>query len=204
LAGESLLVFVTLEYGLSRDYVPQNLIRIDQYLPTDVTLGYKTEVREAVIGPLVQMINEMLANGLQPEIISGYRSYSTQAIAWSKWLEKEPDRASIVSAPPGFSEHQLGTTIDFGSPELQTIVGDEDVEFHTYFYKTSESQWLAENAHKYGFTLSYPREAFDLTGFYYEPWHYRYVGVELATELKQNSISLTQYLIENRQAPCIP
>jgi D-alanyl-D-alanine carboxypeptidase len=148
------------------------------------------------------MIADMQRDGLSPEIISGYRSYSAQAIAWRKWLEREPDRASIISVPPGHSEHQLGTTIDFGSPELAAIVGDEDVEFHTYFYKTREGEWLETHAHEYGFTLSYPLEAFEITGFYYEPWHYRYIGVELASELKTMGISLTQYLLDIYPPPC--
>jgi D-alanyl-D-alanine carboxypeptidase len=98
----------------------------------------------------------------------------------------------------------LGTTIDFGSPELSEIIGQEDIEFHTYFYKTAEGMWLAENAHRFGFTLSYPREAFELTGFYYEPWHYRYVGVDLASLLKSQEITLTQYIFKNQPIPCVP
>ena len=161
-------------------------------------------MRRIVINPLVDMITDMQAAGLQPVVISGYRSYSAQAIARQKWLEKEPERANILSAPAGFSEHQLGTVVDFGSPELVEIVGQEDIEFHTWFYKTSEGQWLLENAHKYGFTLSYPFEAFDITGFFYEPWHYRYVGVDMATHLHEAGISLTQHQLESEPPPCIP
>ncbi|MCL4804090.1 MAG: M15 family metallopeptidase [Anaerolineae bacterium] len=199
-----LLNIVTLTYGLSRDYEPAGLVDLSGYLPGDVTLGYPTQLRRIVINPLVDMIAAMQAEGLKPMIISGYRSYSAQAIARQKWLEKEPERANILSAPPGFSEHQLGTVVDFGSPELPDIVGQEDIEFHTYFYKTSEGRWLLENAHKYGFTLSYPFEAFDITGFFYEPWHYRYVGVEMATLLHEKGISLTEYQLASEPPPCIP
>jgi len=149
------------------------------------------------------MVEDMQAAGLRLFIISGYRSYASQAIAWNKWLAREGDRGAIVSAPPGHSEHQLGTTVDFGSPELEEIVGEE-IEFHTYFFRTREGLWLAENAPKYGFTLSYPRQAFDLTGFYYEPWHYRYVGVELATHLHQTGSFLTEYQLLTQEPPCIP
>ncbi len=204
LPTDELLTVVTRDYGLSRNYAPSDLVPIANYFPISVTLGYPTEIRQITIDPLREMIADMLSAGLQPQIISGYRSYSAQAIAWRKWLENEPERASIVSAPPGYSEHQLGTTIDFGSPELAEIVDDQKVEFHTYFYKTKESQWLTDHAHEYGFTLSYPREAFELTGFFYEPWHYRYVGQELAMELKERNITLTQYLLETQPAPCIP
>lgn len=203
LPQDDLLTLITLEYGLNRDYKPSDLVPLADYFPTTITLGYPTEVRKIIVEPLANMITAMQADGLKPLIISGYRSYSSQLIAWEKWNEDYPDSASIVSAPPGHSEHQLGTTIDFGSPDLPEIVG-EDIEFHTYFYKTSEGVWLLDNAHKYGFTLSYSREAFDITGFYFEPWHYRYVGVELAEELYEENLVLAQYLLETQPVPCIP
>jgi D-alanyl-D-alanine carboxypeptidase len=199
-----LLTIVTLTYGLSRDYEPAGLVPLSGYLPSDVTLGYPTQLRHVVINPLVKMIADMQAAGLAPVIISGYRSYSAQAIARQKWAEAEPDRVNILSAPPGFSEHQLGTVVDFGSPELAEIVGQKDIEFHTYFYKTSEGAWLLENAHKYGFTLSYPFEATEITGFFYEPWHYRYVGVEMATFLHDAGVSLTEHQLAVEPPPCIP
>lgn len=200
----SLLTVVTLDYGLSRDYEPAGLVPISGYLPPEVTLGYPTELRRVAVGGLVDMITDMQAAGLKPSIISGYRSYSAQAIARQKWFELEPERAGILSAPPGYSEHQLGTVVDFGSPELAEIVGQEDIEFHTYFYKTSEGIWLLENAHKYGFTLSYPFEAFEITGFFYEPWHFRFVGVRMATFLHEEGISLTEYQLATEPPPCIP
>jgi zinc D-Ala-D-Ala carboxypeptidase len=201
---DHLLILITRQYGLSRDYEPADLAPLSDYLPRDVTLGYPTLIREAIAAPLQQMVEDMRASGLRPFIISGYRSYAAQHIAWSKWVNIEgEERANILSAPPGHSEHQLGTTVDFGSPELADIIGEE-MEFHTYFYRTSEGLWLAENAHKYGFTLSYPRQAFDLTGFYYEPWHFRYIGVELATHLHQTGSFLTEYQLLTQEAPCIP
>lgn len=202
--ADSLLTLVTLTYSLSRDYAPQDLVLLTDHLPVEVTLGYPTELRQVALEPLQQMMQAMLDEGLQPRILSGYRSFSAQSIAWAKWNREEPERAHILSAPPGHSEHQLGTTLDFGSSELADIVGIPDIQFHTYFYQTSEGDWLLRNAHNYGFTLSYPLEAFELTGFYYEPWHYRYVGVELATELYETEQSLTAYLLEREPEPCIP
>lgn len=202
--SDDLFTIVTQTYGLSRDYQPSDLVDLDDYFPVTITLGYPTQVRQIIVTSLVQMVADMQAAGLAPFIISGYRSYSAQAIAYQKWLTTYPDSVAIVSAPPGHSEHQLGTTIDFGSPELPEVVGQEDIEFHTYFYMTSEGQWLLEHAHEYGFTLSFPREAFELTGFYYEPWHYRYVGVEMATFLKEVNMSLTEYQLLNYPPPCIP
>jgi len=201
--SDDILTLVTSEYAISADYVPGDLVALSNYLSAQVTIGYDTKLRRIAVPSLVHMMAQMQREGLSPYIISGYRSFPAQAIAWQKWLEREPDRASIISVPPGKSEHQIGTTLDFGSPELASLVGD-DVEFHTYFYKTSEGEWLVNHAHEYGFTLSYPLEAFEITGFYYEPWHYRYIGLELATELKSQGMSLTQYLLENFQPPCDP
>ena len=201
---DDLLTVVTLTYGLSREYEPAGLVELSGYLPNVVTLGYPTQLRRIAVFPLVDMITAMTDAGLHPTIISGYRSYSAQAIAYQKWLEKEPERVGVLSAPPGYSEHQLGTVVDFGSPELPEIVGQEDIEFHTYFYKTSEGIWLLENAHKFGFTLSYPFEAMEITGFFYEPWHFRYVGVEMATNLHEKGISLTEHQLATEPPPCVP
>lgn len=201
---DDLFTIVTQTYGLSRDYAPQDLVLLTDYLPVDVTLGYPSELRQIAVGPLIQMIADMQNAGLQPWILSGYRSYAAQAISWDKWNREEPERAAILSARPGHSEHQLGTTLDFGSPELADIVGIPDIEFHTYFYQTSEGIWLTENAHRYGFTLSYPRGAQELTGFFYEPWHFRYVGEEMATFLYESETYLTEYQLINQPEPCLP
>lgn len=201
---DNLLTIVTQTYGLSRNFAPQDLVLLTDYLPYSVTLGYPTELRQIAVEPLIQMIADMQNDGLQPRILSGYRSYAAQAISWEKWNREEPERAAILSARPGHSEHQLGTTVDFGSPELAGIVGIPDTQFHTYFYQTSEGIWLAENAHRYGFTLSYPRGALEITGFYYEPWHFRYVGEEMATFLYESGLYLTEYQLLNQPEPCIP
>lgn len=204
LPQDNLFTLVTRTYGLSRDYTPTDLIPIADHFPVQITKGYPTQIRAIILPPLSQMITDMQAAGLQPFIISGFRSYYAQSIAYQKWLQKTPDTANLVSSPPGHSEHQLGTTIDFGSPELASIIGDPNMEFHTYFYKTSEGQWLIANAHRYGFTLSYPLDAYEITGFYYEPWHYRYIGIEMATLIHDLGISFTEYQLLNQPPPCIP
>jgi len=202
--ADDLLAVVTLKYGLNRDYAPKELIPLADALPMSVTMGYPSEIRRVAFEPLVQMVGDMQEEGLRPQILSAYRSYAAQAIAWNKWNDLYPERAAIISAPPGYSEHQLGTVVDFGSPELASIVGQEDIEFHTYFYKTSEGAWLAENAHNYGFTLSFTAEASDISGFYYEPWHYRYVGVETARFLREKGLTLTEHKLAALPEPCIP
>lgn len=202
--GPDLFTVISKEYGISKAYAPDDLVPLDEHLPYSVTVGYPNEVREAIMKPLVEMINDMLDEGLQPWILSGYRSYAAQAFSWEKWNRLYPETAAIVSAQPGHSEHQLGTVVDFGSPELPGVVGQPDIEFHTYFYKTSEGKWLAENAHKYGFTMSFTAEAFETTGFYYEPWHFRYVGVDMAELLREQNLTLTEYKLATEPPPCTP
>ena len=202
---DDLLVIVSQEFGLSRDYEPKDLVPIGPHFSRDITLGYPTMVREEVLDPLINMVNAMLDVGLDPYIISGYRSYATQAATYNKWLNLEPDRVDTLSAKPGHSEHQLGTTVDFGSYRLHEYIDesfDDDLQFHTYFFKTPEGDWLQNNAHRYGFTLSYPRSAQEVTGFYYEPWHFRYVGVGNATALLEGGTSLTEYLLNQDPEPC--
>ena len=194
--ADDLLTIVTRDFGLSREYEPRDLVPLYEHFGYRITLGYDTHVRSVLIEPLKALIEDMHSAELNPTIISGYRSYSEQVIAWEKWKKEVGERAARLSAPPGTSEHQLGTTVDFGSPSLNN-------EFHTMFYTTNEGKWLIENAHKYGFTLSYPRGAEEITKFFFEPWHYRYVGIELATELYDARISLTEYQLETMPPPCL-
>ena len=203
-SDDDLHVLVSETYAISRDYQPADLVPLADYFDRDVTLGFPGEIRAIIVEPLLALITDMRAVGLQPQILSGYRSYSAQAAAYSKWLRAEPERVGILSARPGHSEHQLGTTVDFGSPELAEIVGNPAIEFHTYFYLTNEGAWLATNAHRYGFTLSYSRDSFEDSGIYFEPWHFRYVGVALATLLYEQDLTLTQYLLQSEPPPCIP
>lgn len=202
-AGD-LLTVVTLSYGLSRDYEPDDLVALADYLPMHITMGYPSQLRQEAVEPLVELIAAMEKEELQPQILSAYRSHPAQAIAWAKWNRLYPEHARIISAPPGFSEHQLGTVVDFGSPELPGVVGQEDIEFHTLFYKTSEGAWLAENAHRFGYTLSFPADTLQLSGFYYEPWHFRYVGEEMAAQLYENETSLIAYQLDKHGEPCVP
>jgi len=204
-APDDLFVVITNTYGVDADYVPRGLVNLNKYLPGDVVYGDALRVRLLIVDPLVQMIKSMQATGLHPLILSGYRSYYAQSAARQTALQQYPNRADLVSALPGHSEHQLGLAVDFGSPELADIVGDPVILFHSDFAQTSEGQWLADHAHEYGFSLSYPLEAYTWTGIDYEPWHYRYVGIELATYLHATGGFLTEFVLQNQpDLPCIP
>ncbi|MDX1664115.1 MAG: M15 family metallopeptidase, partial [Candidatus Promineifilaceae bacterium] len=201
---DDLLVLVDRTYGLSPEYEPGDLVPLSDYFPSAVHIGYPTEVREVIIEPLQELIAAMQEEGLRPQVISGYRAYWTQNMARQKWTEQYPDHAHNLSLPPGHSEHQLGTTVDFGSPELAAMLGEDFIQFHPAFAQTPEGKWLLEHAHEYGFTLSYPYERREQTDVWYEPWHFRYVGVELASGLKEQNLTISEYLREERGTVCIP
>jgi LAS superfamily LD-carboxypeptidase LdcB len=188
-----LLTVVNKEVALPQDYVPDDL----EIVPLDSkNIQYRAiPLRKVAHQALLDMIDAMNQAGLQPVVASGYRDYSEQTLAYDKWLKLYPDRASDISALPGHSEHQLGTAVDFSSV-LMTQLYPQD--FNVSFAEQPEGQWLARQAAYYGFTLSYPQNSLATTGYAWEPWHYRYVGI-LALELQSRNITLTQYLQE-----CVP
>jgi LAS superfamily LD-carboxypeptidase LdcB len=99
----------------------------------------------------------------------------------------------------------LGTVVDFGSSGLHALTGNPAIKFSPLFAKTGEGLWLAAHSHEYGFTLTNPPEVQPWTGLTYEPWHYRYIGVALATYLYESGYFLTEYLFQVLTAlPCIP
>ena len=194
---DDLLIFVSQQYSLPQFYVPTDLALLTDYFDSSVVLDQELYVRQVVIDPLQRMMAEMNDVGLRPSIISAYRSYGEQSLAWGWWSSQYPGRVAIMSARAGNSEHQLGTTVDFGSPALDHL-------FHVDFANTAEGVWLANNAHRFGFTLSYPADSYATTGFKFEPWHFRYVGTSMATQLFNSGQILTDWQIENLPSPCIP
>jgi LAS superfamily LD-carboxypeptidase LdcB len=180
---------VNRDSGLPPDFEPADLET--PHLEFRNAYIVSIRVRQIVLEPLYQLLEAANAQGLQIIAASGYRSYEEQAVAYESWKKEFPDRADTISAKPGHSEHQLGTAIDFSASYMQEEYGQV---FHTDFYKKPEGWWLYENSYKYGFTLSYPAWAEQVTGYQWEPWHFRYVGVELATYLFEAKRTLKEYL----------
>jgi D-alanyl-D-alanine carboxypeptidase len=203
-AADDLLPVVTSRFGLSPDYVPPGLVKLGDYISYKVVNpGFL--FRAAAVDALVKLVQAMQADGLHPLILSSYRGYYDQVIVRQNWDKSDPNYAYLISAEPGHSEHQLGTVVDFGSPELPGLVGDPAVQFDPLFAQTSEGLWLADHAAEYGFTMTNPQGAYDWTGLIYEPWHYRYVGTDLATYLQASGNFLTRFLMQARPVlPCIP
>lgn len=130
-----------------------------------------------------KMRDDALKEGINLEIISGYRSYADQAYIYNNYvLSDSKSNADTYSARAGHSEHQTGLAADINS-------------LNTNFIYTKEGMWLNNNCHKYGFIIRYPEGKASVTGYMYEPWHIRYVGAPLASELYNNGnwISLEEY-----------
>ncbi|HAP79449.1 MAG TPA: D-alanyl-D-alanine carboxypeptidase [Ruminococcus sp.] len=165
------------ESGLT--YIQGILIANKTYgLPEDYNPGLDSETESAF-----NTLSEAAANeGLDIYLSSGFRSYETQARIYGSYVDSYgQESADTFSARPGYSEHQTGLAID-----VNTI--DDS------FAGTPEAEWLANHAHEYGFIIRYPKGKESITGYKYEPWHIRYLGVEKATEVYNSGLTLEEFL----------
>lgn len=174
------------------------LVNATHPLPADFTVetspvgNARFDSRAA--GSLQKLINDCNNEGNHLLICSGYRSVSLQTTLYKTEIRKAErkgssdaaEEAATVVAKPGTSEHNSGLAVDFGSKTNQLC--DET------FGKTPEGQWLMDNAYKYGFILRYPKGKEKFTGIIYEPWHYRYVGITAAKEIREKGVCLEEYL----------
>ncbi len=169
---EELLQKYSKVYFLSEHFVPSRLKVIDNdYLAA----GRKEQYFHADALPyLEEMLEDAKEDGVNLTIVSAYRSFETQAELKGAYLQSYGSGANTFSADQGYSEHQLGTALDFSTPDLAGTLGG--------FGDTKAYEWLKENAHKYGFILSYPEGN---SYYVYEPWHWRFVGEDLASDLKR-------------------
>jgi zinc D-Ala-D-Ala carboxypeptidase len=203
-APDDLWTVVTAAFGLDPHYIPPDLVRLGNYLPGSVTLP-DMQLRQGAAQALAKLVKAMRAEGLRPTVLSAYRSYADQVVSHNHWEVVDPANADLVSATPGHSEHQLGTVVDFGSPDMPALTGSTTDEFSPLFAGTPEGSWLTEHAFEYGFAMTNPPKAQAWTGLAYEPWHYRYVGVDLATYLHASGYFLTEYLFKvGPLLPCTP
>lgn len=162
-------------YFMNENYTPLHLITV----PTEYTYSAKRpEQFLSDASPyLINLLMSAKANGVTLYVKSGYRSFAEQKSLKSTYsVTYGAGTANTFSADQGYSEHQLGTTVDF----ITTGLGGSLTGFDT----TQSYTWLRANAHRFGFVLSYPKG----NAFYvYEPWHWRFVGIELATYLHDNN-----------------
>jgi zinc D-Ala-D-Ala carboxypeptidase len=160
-------------YHLPADYAPGDLVDTSA---AGVNGGYL--VRSLVIPDLQAMATAARANGTPIKLVSGYRSYAQQQSTFDYWVGVGGYQQALrTSARAGHSEHQLGTVIDV------TSEGGAAPWDYADWAATPAGAWMAANAWKHGFVMSYPPGAFDLSCYDYEPWHYRYVGRDLAARI---------------------
>ncbi len=159
---------------------------------------YKADKRAAE--PLAAFLEAAREAGHKPIVYSAYRTYAYQKNLYeqaiNKWLNSHPgstreDAAAGVTktAPTGTSEHCIGLAFDIYSWQAYNEFGKLSQSFEDY----ELCKWLMENAHKYGFILRYPKDKEDITMIDYEPWHFRYVGIEAATEIYEQGLCLEEY-----------
>jgi len=175
-------------FFLNENYVPLDLTNI----PTQYTFNQDKiyKIHSEVWPHLKDLLEDAEDEGLSLQIISAFRSFTEQAqLKGAYTVNYGAGSANQFSADQGYSEHQLGTTVDFTNPTVaDTFSG---------FSKSAEYAWLKENAYKYGFTLSYPENN---SSYQFEPWHWRFVGISLAKDLytdKKNFYDLTQREIDD-------
>lgn len=174
-------VLLNKHYYADGNYRGQNLIDVDkQYNLYNTSFKLSEECYEAFL----RMYNDAKEQGYAFKINSAYRSYETQIKIYQGWVNKDGVAlADTYSARAGFSEHQTGYAFDV-----------RDYPFTNDDYsKTKSFTWVSENAYKYGFIIRFPKDKEYITGYQYEPWHYRYCGTECATYIHDNDITFEEY-----------
>ena len=179
------MTLVNAENPMQEGYVPEL---------AEVENGYSVDAR--IAEDLNAMLAAARADGCQPQICSAYRSVEKQVQVFNDtvngWINQGSSfwdayqRTTQEVALPGTSEHGIGLAVD--------IVSNQYAELDAKQAETKEAQWLQEHCYEYGFILRYPPEKQSLTGIIYEPWHYRYVGREMAQKIKESGLTLEEYL----------
>jgi len=169
-------------YFLNENYSPLSVVKIDD----DFVYGEEEYFHEQAWPFLKDLLEDAEEDGVELKVVSGFRSFGTQAALKANYRVIYGSGANAFSADQGYSEHQLGTTIDFTTDAIGSTFSG--------FENSASYEWLLENAYRYGFVLSYP----DNNAYYqYEPWHWRFVGVDLARDLHRDEKSF--YDIDQRE-----
>ncbi|UAL49438.1 M15 family metallopeptidase [Sutcliffiella horikoshii] len=186
-------VMVNKFWSLPEGYRPADLIKPNVPFSFGDENSDRSKLRAEAAESLEVMFNVAKSEGIELYARSGFRSYETQeAIFKNEVATFGYEQAVLYVALPGTSEHQTGLAMDITAKS----VGLELVES---FEGTAEGKWLAENAHHYGFILRYPKGKTNITGYAFEPWHFRYVGVDIAEEIYAKGITLEEYMGDVRE-----
>lgn len=178
---ERFFIIADKQHLLSPDYAPKELTELDGKGIRTNKKGMKIE--SAAFENLLRMIKEGEKEGLDITVGSAYRDYAYQVNLYNYYISVYgKEETDTFSAPPGASQHQLGTAVDF-SP-----IDDS-------FYDSPEEKWIRANGYKYGFSLSFPKGMEDMTGYAWEPWHYRYVTANGAAFQKKYFSDIQHYML---------
>ncbi|WP_068778870.1 M15 family metallopeptidase [Paenibacillus sp. GM2] len=182
----SVAVLVNKEFALPDDYNPSDLVY------PDVRFTFKEKIEKRMMRSEAAKALESLFDGAEKDGIylagvSAYRSHKTQTSLFNRYVARDgEEKAKTYSAVPGHSEHETGLAIDVSGSDGKCAAED-------CFGGTKEAEWLAEHAPEYGFIIRYPEGKDSITGYKYEPWHIRFVGVDIASEIADRGITLEEY-----------
>ena len=177
---EGTMFLINRQHAVSEFFVPETLRKVE-------ATGMSQSMRDDAATALEEMFAAAKEEGVTLSTVSGYRSYSKQSTIYArKKASQGEEEADRVSARPGTSEHQLGLAMD--------IAKKNSSQLNTAFAETEEGQWVAGNAHRFGFIVRYLKEYEDVTGYMYEPWHVRYVGKEQARAIYESGVPMETYM----------
>lgn len=175
--SKDILILINKYNYLNKDYIPSDLEQISQVY----NKGTNSMMRHIAKIHFEEMCENAKKEGIIIYNMSAYRDYNKQEKIYNGYLLNYGyDVVDKFSARPGHSEHQSGLATD-----INTI--------NKTFINTKEYKWLQNNAYKYGFIERYPKDSEKITGYEYEPWHYRYVGMEIAKSIKEEGITFDEY-----------
>ncbi len=190
--NDPFMILVNRDRKVNSDYVGSDLVTY--------TGAYK--LNSTCAAALRDMINAGKKAGYSYTLYSGYRSYSSQHNKYYNKINSHKENGKTEEeairltnqyyAPPGASEHHTGLAADVCIPAIV----NKYACLHEAYDQTEEFEWFSANAHKFGFILRYPLGDEDITGYNYEPWHYRFVGTDVATEIYNRNITLEEYVTE--------
>ena len=183
-------LLINKKHPLSKDYVPDNLIITDNNennFHEFADPNHKPSIIKDVYEAFKVLQKEALKDGINIIIDSGYRSYEYQQVIWDTYVENKGLEYTVTHvAPPGTSEHQSGLAIDFGAYRDGIFTSDITEDSKEYI-------WMINNAYKYGFILRYPKGKENITGYSFEPWHFRFIDLDIANYIHDNDITLEEY-----------
>lgn len=183
----NVLALVNKQYALPDGYIPNDLVRPNVMFSFGNQDIEKSYMRKEAAQALEKMFLDAQSSGLTLQAVSGYRSFERQVALFDAEVSRVGrDLAVQAVAVPGNSEHQTGLAMDISSESANLNLSEQ-------FESTEEGKWLAANAHRFGFILRYPKGKEAITGYQYEPWHFRYVGEKAAKLIFKKNMTLEEY-----------